>query len=177
MNPLSAIKAAARSFYRSGAWCTGEALPRVLKKIPLPGAAITGRGLGALAGIASVIVGVAFLYAIPLSLPMFAAAVAITQMKGALAAAAATVLLGGTGGVVLTTGLGLCTGAIAPKHSTVAAKTPKPRVPAADKPAETPAPTRFGNILKLSSVFHRGPVAAKPKPAKPAPKRDFPIPI
>jgi hypothetical protein len=107
---MSMIRDGFRSLYRSGAYFSEGVIPRALERagVSHARAAKIGAGAGMALGIASLVVGAAYALAIPMALPMCGVAIAVYGAKGLAMAAGLVAVLGGTGGVVMTTALGMC---------------------------------------------------------------------
>lgn len=154
------ILRAFRSFYQSGADFSEKILPKAIGKQG-------GVALGAAVGLASVLTGACFFYAIPLSVPMFLVAHGMFAGKGALVATAATVFLGSVGSVITSTGLGMVRAGVKEIFSDAKKLLrPKPETIAAPVPGKQSA---FDGAATSRAGFNQQAAApASPYPAQPS---------
>ncbi|TAL29530.1 MAG: hypothetical protein EPN97_13295 [Alphaproteobacteria bacterium] len=170
------IKDGFKSLYRSGTEFTEKILPKFLRKIGVPekAANVIGKSAGSFAGVASLVTGAYFLIAIPVSMPMFLVASGMLPVKGSIAAVVATALLGSTGTVVTTTGLGMCRAAAKGIRNTFKAarrhllKTPSP-VPAATEKSSFRVTAKPAAAFKNAATAVPEAPQTQPQSAPPAP--------
>jgi hypothetical protein len=161
---LSMVRDGFKSLYRSGAWFTEGFLPKLLEKTGLPRGKASKAGVvaGSAAGFASIVVGMGFFLAIPVSIPMFSVAVAVYAAKGIAMVAGAATLLAGTSAVVTTSGIGMCralthdvSGAMKNRH------TSKLKAAAPPAPEQTKVLMRQRLVDGFRKALHRTPAPAE----------------